>query len=315
VAVVRCGEHQEESNIRQGVRQGCSLSPVLFDGYIQRGLDKVRQKLEGVGGVRIQGEKVDMVRSADDIAVLAESEQDLIATLDEMETTLSTTYNMNINKAKTKILVVSRQGGQAHCTLGGERLENEASFTYLGGKITSDGRSKSEVISRINQAKTAFNKKRNLFTCNGINMQLRKHLVKTFVWSVLLYGSDTWTLGEAEKRIVAFEMWYYRRMLKIPWVDRVTNEEVLWNIEEEKPGLRNIMRKRRDVWVGHLIRHEGLIKTILEDAVEGKNARGRPRLEYIDQILEDTGCPTYKALKRLAEDREGWRAAANQSQD
>jgi hypothetical protein len=173
-------------------------------------------------------------------AVLAESEQDLIATLDEMETTLSTTYNMNNNKAKTKILVVSRHGTQAHCTLGGEWLENVDSFTYLGGKITSDGRSKSEVIlvSRINQAKTAFNKKRNLFTSSSINMHLRKHLVKTFVWSGLLYGSETWTLGEAEKkRIVAFEMWCYRRMLKIPWVDRVTNEEVLRKIEEEKPGL------------------------------------------------------------------------------
>jgi hypothetical protein len=91
---------------------------------------------------------------------------------------------------------------------------------------------------------------------------------------VLLYGSDTWTLGEAEKkRIVAFEMWCYRRMLKIPWVDRVTNEEALRKIEE-KPGLWNIMRKRRDVRVGHLIRHEGLIKTILEGAVEGKNAGG-----------------------------------------
>jgi hypothetical protein len=76
--------------------------------------------------------------------------------------------------------------------------------------ITSDGRSKPEVISRINQAKTAFNKKRNLFTFNSINMQLRKHLVKTFVWSMLLYGSETWTLGEAEKkRIVAFDMWCY----------------------------------------------------------------------------------------------------------
>jgi hypothetical protein len=59
----------------------------------------------------------------------------------------------------------------------------------------------------------------------------------------------------------------------------------------------------------------GAIKTILEGAVEGKNARSRPRREYIGQILEDTGCPTYTALKRLAEDREGWRAAANQSQD
>ncbi|XP_021916640.1 uncharacterized protein LOC110828330 [Zootermopsis nevadensis] len=296
------------------MRQGCSLSPVLFSGYIHRGLDEVREKLEGVRRVCIQGEKVDMLRFADDIAVLAENLQDLVATLAEMESTLSTTYNLNINKEKTKILVVSKHGMQAHCSLGSERLENMESFTYLGCRLSSDERSKAEVISRINQAKLAFNKKHNLFTSNSIDKHLRKHLVKTFVWIVLLYGSETWTIGEAEKkRIVAFEPWCYRRILKMPWVDRVSNKEVLLRIEEEKLCLWDTLQKRRNIWVGHIIRLLGLIKMILEGAVEGKNSRGRPRLTYINQLTEDTGCPSYTALKRLAEDREAWRAAASQS--
>uniref|UniRef100_A0A0A9ZCW4 Uncharacterized transposon-derived protein F52C9.6 n=1 Tax=Lygus hesperus TaxID=30085 RepID=A0A0A9ZCW4_LYGHE len=115
---------------------------------------------------------------------------------------------MKINKRKTKILVASRKGTQADCMLGGEKIENVDAFTFLGSKITSDGKSYTEIWSRINQAKTAFNKKHALLTSNSMTIQLRKRLIKTFVWSVLLYGSETWTIGErGQKRIEAFEMW------------------------------------------------------------------------------------------------------------
>ena len=125
-----------------------------------------------------------------------------------------------------------------------------------------------------------------------------------------MVGSET--LGKAEKkRIQAFEVWCYRRMLKIPWMDRVTNEEVIRRMKET-PCLWKTLQKRRDIWIGHIIRQEGLVKTILEGSVEGRNCRGRPRLEYIRQVMEDTGCHTYREMKRLTEDREAWRAAANQ---
>ena len=114
------------------------------------------------------------------------------------------------------------------CSLDGEDLENVESFTYRGSKVTSDGRSKTEIISCIHQAKTDFNKKRNLFTSNSIEMNFRKHLLKIFGWNVLFHINEMWTVGEQKKsRVVAFEFRCYRRLLKIPWVDKVTIEKVL----------------------------------------------------------------------------------------
>ena len=146
-----------------------------------------------------------------------------------------------------------------------------------------------------------------------ISLSLRKRLIKTFVGSVLLYGSETWPLGEDERRrIEGFEMWCLRRMLKIPWTARMTNEEVLQRAEEA-PVLWKTVKKRRDIWMGHILRHESLLHTIMEGLVEGKRARGRPRRKYISQIMQDLGCGSFTELKRLADNRTEWRTAANQS--
>ena len=164
------------------------------------------------------------------------------------------------------------------------------------------------------QAKKAFLQKRNLLTSN-IDLGIRKSFLKAFVWSVALYGSETWTIGAAEKRrIEAFEMWCYRRMMKIRWVDRVTNEEVLRRVGEERCFWRLLM-KRRDRLVGHIQRHPGIASLVMEGRFEDRNCRGRPRLEYVKQIAADVGCSSYVAMKRLAQDREAWRAASNQSRD
>ena len=109
-------------------------------------------------------------------------------------------------------------------------------------------------------------------------------------------------------------MWCYRRMLKIRWVDKITNEEVLRRVGE-KISLWQHLTKRRDRLVGHILRHDGLVKLTLEGSVWGKNAVGRPRLGYSEQIWEDVGCVSYVEMKRLTQDRLAWRVASNQSQD
>ncbi|KAL1130374.1 hypothetical protein AAG570_013312 [Ranatra chinensis] len=142
---------------------------------------------------------------------------------------------------------------------------------------------------------------------NNTDLHFKKYLVKTFIWSVLLYGSESWTLEEAEKRrIEALKLWCYRRMLKIAWVDKVSNEEVLQRIGET--SWINLKR-RRNTWMGDILRHEGFMKTILER----RDTWDRPSNEYIDQIMEDMGCLSYLELKRCAEDREGGKIAADQS--
>ena len=116
-----------------------------------------------------------------------------------------------------------------------------------------------------------------------------------------MYGSETWTINSSDKkRIEAFEMWCYRRMLKIRWVDHVTNEAVLSRIGEKRK-LWHYLTKRRDRLIGHILRHQGITNLVLEGSVGGKNCRGRPRDEYSKQVQKDVGCSSYSEMKRLAQ--------------
>jgi hypothetical protein len=116
----------------------------------------------------------------------------------------------------------------------------------------------------------------------------------------MLYGSETWTIAKAEQEIIeAFEMWCYRRILKISWMDMVTNEEVLERMAEKRT-LWNVVKKRRNEWIGHVIRHGGLLRLTIEGCVEGKNCRGRSQMEYLQQIMKDQRCKSYEETKRKA---------------
>ena len=106
----------------------------------------------------------------------------------------------------------------------------------------------------------------------------------------------------------------YRKLLKISWVDKVKNEEVL-NLLKEKRSIYARIKRHHDRLIGHTLRHEGLAGTILVGIVEGRNRKGRQRIEYVKQIIDDVGCIGYCEMKRLAQDRNGWRAASNHSQD
>ena len=101
-------------------------------------------------------------------------------------------------------------------------------------------------------------------------------------------------------------------MLKIRWVGKVTNEEVLKRIGEKRSLWRNLTNRRHRL-VGHILRHEGLVKMVLEGGVWGKNTVGRLRLEYSKQIQKDVGVSIYVEMKRLVQDRSAWRVASNQS--
>jgi len=114
-----------------------------------------------------------------------------------------------------------------------------------------------------------------------------------------LYGCENWTIGSTDKkRLEALEMWCYRRMLKIPWVDRVSNKEIRKRAQEKRVLWNNIVQ-RSDRLIGYLLRHEDLLKNVTECTVEGKICRGRPRLSFIQQIVSDVRCKNYTEMKRL----------------
>jgi hypothetical protein len=126
-------------------------------------------------------------------------------------------------------------------------------FNYLGSIITNDARFTREIKSRIAMAKAAFNKKKNLFT-SKLDLNVRKKVVKCYIWSIGLYGAETWC---------------WRRMERISWTDRMRNEEVLHRVKEERNILHTIKRRKAN-WIGHILRRNCLLKHVIEGKLEGR---------------------------------------------
>jgi hypothetical protein len=157
--------------------------------------------------------------------------------------------------------------------------------------ITNDARCTREIKSRIVIAKAAFNKKNNLFT-SKLELNLRKKLVKCYIWSIAFYGAQTWTLRKMDQKYLeTFEMWCWRRMEKISWTDRVRNEEV-GPITQSQGGEEyptyNIRRKAN--WIGHSLCRNCLLKHVIEGKLEGRiemtGRRGRRRKQLLDDLKE-----------------------------
>ena len=136
-------------------------------------------------------------------------------------------------------------------------------------------------------AKAAFNKKKNLLT-RKLDLDLRKKLAKCYVWSMALYGAETWTLRATDqKRLESFEMWGWRRMEKISWTDHVRNEEVLLRVNEQRNILHEI-RKQKANWIGHILRRNCLLQQVIEGKIKGQievtRRRGRRRKKLLDDL-------------------------------
>jgi len=157
-------------------------------------------------------------------------------------------------------------------------------------------------------AKAAFNKKRTLFT-STLDLELRKKLVKCYIWSIALYNAETWTLRAVDqKHLESFEMWCWRRMEKISWIDHVRNEEVLLTVKDARNILHEI-RKRKANWIGHILRRNCLLQRVIEGKIKGgiemTGRQGRRRTKLLDDLKERIG---YSHLKAEALDRTMWRA-------
>ena len=158
-------------------------------------------------------------------------------------------------------------------------------------------------------AKAAFSKKKALFT-STLDLNLRKKLVKCYIWSISLYGAkaETWTLRAADrKHQESFEMWCWRRMEKISWTDHMRNEEVLLRVNEQRNILHEI-RKRKANWIGHILRRNCLLKHVIEGKIKGEmevtRRRGKRRKKLLDDLKDRRG---YSYLKEEALDRTMWR--------
>jgi len=202
---------------------------------------------------------------------------------------------------------ISRQPSPVTIMIDQKQLENVECFKYLGSMLTHVGGCTCEIKSRIAMAKAAFNKKKTLFT-SKLDLNLRKKLVKCYIWSMAFYGAETWTLPAADQKYLeSFEMWCWRRMEKISWTDRVRNGEVLLRVNEQRNILHKI-RKWKANWIGHILRRNSLLKQVIEGKIKGEmgvtRRRGRRRKKLLDDLKDRRG---YSHLKEEALDCTKWR--------
>ena len=127
-----------------------------------------------------------------------------------------------------------------------------------------------------------------------MNLELKNRIMKCLVRSVALYAAEMWTLTQTD-RLQASEMWILTRMEKISWLDKVTNEEVLRRVNEDRQILNSVWQRKHQR-IGHVLRQDGLLHEIIEGRMKGKPTRGRRRIQMLHELAND-------ALKRAAEDR------------
>ena len=143
-------------------------------------------------------------------------------------------------------------------------------------------------------------------TARHISMKTRKVIIKSYVWSTLLYGCEMWKITTRNMtKLQSFEIWIYRKMMKISWRENKINEKVLEMVDEQLYIIPTI-RKRKIAYFDHMIRRNDIHRLLLEGPLEGKVSRGRPITEWMTNITDWTGM-RYKDLVRLAQDREQWR--------
>ena len=313
-ALVRIGDDRSGwTEIQRGVRQGCVLSPDLFSLYSQAVMDE----LVDMEGIRIGGININNIRYADDTVLIADTEEKLQRLVDSLNEGCER-YGLKINIGKTEVMGLTKRPEQlpVSISLRGDTLNQVSSFKYLGSLVSEDGKCDPDIRVRIGMAKTAFGQLRKILTSLAINIRTRVRVLKAYVWSVLLFGCEAWTISkEMRKRLQAAEMWFYRRMLRVPWTARRTNQEILQRAGVSREVM-TIIRKRQLGFLGHILRGNGREKDCLLGMVEGRRARGRQRTKFMDGIKEIIGCERMDGVLRLAEDRSAWRSiVANINED
>ena len=191
---------------------------------------------------------------------------------------------LKLNIQKTKIMT---SGPITSWQIDGETMETVAHFTLLGSKITADGDCSHKMKRRTLLGRKVITNLDSILKSRDITLPTKVHLVKAMVFPVVIYGCESWIVKKAEyQRIDAFELWCWRRLLRVPWTERRSNQSIL---KEISPGcsLEGLMLKLKLQYFGHLMqRADSFEKTVMLGKIEGRRRRGRKRMRWLNGITD-----------------------------
>ena len=201
-----------------------------------------------------------------------------------------------------KVIKKSPESVTANIFLDGDPLKTKRSIKYIGAKLSADGRSHEDICNRMSPAKSAFFQMKSLLCNPKLDLGMRFRLWRCYVLPILMYGCDSRIILETDRRkMAALEMWFLRRMLRIKWTSKFSNEEVLVRAGGQR-CLLNIIVKRQVQFFEHKMRKQKIEYQVMTEKIIGKKSRGRQRLKFMDQMKAATNCAkTTEVFKRLRE--------------
>lgn len=299
-----CGATSDAFPTTKGLRQGCAISPTLFNIYLQEALKEWRKKCKNMG-IPLNETTLYTLHFADDQVVLSQDAEDM----EYMTRKLIEQYQewgLTVNMEKTQYMVIGEEGKDLQLN-NGMVIKACEEYTYLGSKIHISGRMDREIQNRITKGQQTIGALNGILWSKAISKKQKSRLYSSIFKSIILYGCETWQINKSqEAKLNTIAMDFLRRSARISRMDKIRNDRIRDIMMIEKPFIEDIQQKQLG-WFGHIKRMQEtrLPYQILHWQPYEKRKRGRPKTTW------ESGINKAMSERNLQlgdwTDRRGWK--------